>query len=223
MDRHVRGAGELIYTGKVVPVGTSAPAFRYERWVARTDNVRVATHLTYPVGPACDPVLSQRATHTPEYDLLRFEESDEQVGGVGSLDIQHDGSLFFTLRRGSRVRTKTEPAGAPVVVGPTLFGYARAHLDKLRAGASIDVRFAVLSEARTYAFTLRATRILDECTTLEMAASSFFLRLVVDSMRFEFDHRKNQISTYQGRVPPRRNGRPFDAHVHYEYAATAYR
>lgn len=216
-------AAALIYEGEVVPVDAEKPAFRYRRWVTPgPGGLHVSTHLTFEAESPYAPVVRQRAIHTADYRLREFEETHRHLGTVSSLNVAADGRLTFTVRRDSKIETASEEPGAPVVVGPTLFGYARAHLAELRARKTLNVRFAAVDRCRTYDFTLRLIPSAGSTSTVEFTAASFLVRLAVAPMRFEFDDLTGHVTSYHGLVPPRWNGKALVADVRYKYAAATF-
>ncbi len=214
--------GELIYTGEVAPLGQTHPVFQYQRFVERRDDAWVSTHLTRSSDTDAVVVL-QQATHDEAYHLTRFEEVRQQTGLTSVVDVSADGRLAFSIERGDQTERSSEGGGDPVVVGPTLFGYVRTHLDELRAGNALPIRFAVADQGRSYAFSLRLDRA-EGRTFVVMAASDFLVRLAIDAMRIEFDDGGDNVLTYRGRVPARLAGlQSFDAEVRYSYAVERYR
>jgi len=220
---------QIIYRGTVTPVGDSEPAFRYERHVAEVraedDHPagQVSTHVTFGVSSDA-PLLFQRATHSPTYELEHFEEVQGQTGTVSSVTVRADGTLRFRVQRGEEREDRSEGHGDPVVVGPTLFGFVLEHWDALERGETLPVRFAVADQARSYAFTLRRTAATDEATTVTLAASDFFVSLGIEPMQLVFDRGSRRIVRYTGRVPPLLDGRDaFDAVVDYRFDAQTYR
>ncbi len=217
--------GELVYTGAVVPRGGTTPVFRYERRVEeRPDDLQRSTHVT--LSTEGEVVLLQQATHTRDYELVRFDETSAQRGTVTTITVGADRSLTFRQEGAAKVVRKVEgggDGGAPVVVGPTLFGFVRAHLAQLRAGNDVDVRFAVPEECRTYSFVLAMSTHDRGVTTITLTPSQVLLRLVISPMRIVIDDRTGNFTSYHGRVPPLLHGSSFDANVQYTYNGSAYR
>jgi hypothetical protein len=215
--------GDLVYEGPVVPLGQDEPLFRYERRVQSAAEGRLqSTHLTFPVEGGSS-VLLHRAVHSADYRLHHFEEIHGQTGRWATVDIESDGRVSFHVRHGRETRHAMEEGGAPVVVGPTLFGFVRAHLQELIAGEALEVRFAVTDQARTYAFVLRCAESDSHRTLIRMEASDFFVRLGIDAMEIEVDSTGN-ITRYRGRVPVLRPDlEAFDAEIHYRYFVPEYR
>ncbi|MCH9687501.1 MAG: hypothetical protein K0V04_39065 [Deltaproteobacteria bacterium] len=215
--------GARIYTGSVVPKGEHQPAFWYERRVAQGPDGMVSRHLSYRAG-SDDVVLSQRAVHSEHYALRRFEEVHGQTGVVSAAQVLEDGSLELTTTRGDRTRRRTERPGAPVVVGPTLFGYVLHNWDALIGGERLPVRFAAPEQARSYEFTLQVVEATPHTTSIAFRASSALVRMGVDTMTLVFDTRTRKILRYVGRVPPRLERLAvFDAQVDYTFVAADYR
>ena len=212
--------GELVYEGDVVPSGRASPAFRYERRsrLAATGDW-VSTHLTTSLSAPDRPVVLQVATHTEDYELRAFEEIHAQLGLVSRVEVVDGGSLVFTRLRGEESLTDREGPGAPVVVGPTLFGYVLAHYAELASRRRLRIRFAAADRGRSFAFDLR----LENARTVAMVPQSPIFRLFVGAIRMTLDGTHQRITSYRGPVPPRLEGRSFDAQVGYRYARATYR
>ncbi len=216
-------AGQLIYTGRVVPEGHETAAFHYERWVEGQAKTWTSTHVTFASGSP-EPVVAQRALHSSDYTLQHFEEIHRQTGVVSSVRVRQDGGLEFSTTKKGRTHTRSEGVGAPVVVGPTLFGHVLSHWDALLDGEALAVRFAATDRGRSYPFTLRLVETTTDTTTIAFAASSPLVRMSIDTMHLVFDTSTKTIRRYVGRVPPRLDrGKVFDARVDYEFAASRYR
>lgn len=214
-------AGEHIYRGRVQPIGKAAKAdaFAYDRRVRDAGNVLVSTHLTWHADAV---ILAERATHNRDYKLSRFEASSAQDGSFGSAQVVGD-RIEFSYTVGGKERRRVQKLDAPVVVGPTLFGFALAHWDELAGGAPTRVRFAVLERLSAVAFELRLRQHDAETTTFELRASSAFVRLAIKPMHLVFDTKTRRVLSYEGRVPPKRATKrglkAFDAHVEYSFVA----
>lgn len=209
--------GTHVYDGSVVPMGADAPAFRYERWVRDEGASTQSTHATYDASGAL--VVVQRASHDEQYRLRRFEELHDQTGAVNTVEVDDDGSLHFTRRRGGQLETASEGPGAPVVVGPTLFGFVRRHLDQLTKGEVIEVRFAAADRGKSYAFELSCANA--DGSVVRFAPKSALVRLAIAPMFITFEGAG--LLRYEGRVPPRLDGDAFDARVDYTMLTERYR
>ena|GEM_PF-902844 len=197
--------GAVEYTGTVVPHGATSPSFCYERRVSEdARGARVSTHVTMAASdPRGDALVVQQATHDGDYRLQRYDEVHGQLGLRATVLVREDGTVHYAVTRGAEPTTSVEPAGAPVVVGPTLFGFVRSRLEALRTGEAIAVRFIVADRARSYPFSLRWIGVRGDTETVEMRADQWFVRLAVASMRITFDTRTREVRTYAGRIPPR--------------------
>ncbi|MEM6990005.1 MAG: hypothetical protein AAF721_05895 [Myxococcota bacterium] len=218
--------GELVYRGTVFDRSTAdGPLFRYERRVHDGPAGTTSTHLT--LDPSGEPVVVQRAEHRDGYVLERFESLQRQIGSRASVEIAEDGGVSFSLTRGGSTKVRTERAGTPVVVGPTLFGTVAHAWDALLRGDAKQVRFADVERARTFPFTIRFESQTPETTAFSMVASSALVRAVVPRMVMVFDNDTRRILRYEGLVPPLRRHRgrlePLDARVEYESVAERYR
>lgn len=215
---HEAGARE--YEGQVRPLGDASarPQFRYERWVRDEGEALGSRHVTRAADDE-RALIVHDAVHDARFELTELRVLDRSRGVVGRVQVDADRLVFERHRRG-RTRTRVEAIGAPLVAGPTLFGWARAHWDELVAGAALPVRFAVVEDARSYAFELRMSGRAAGTTTLTLTATSPLVRAAVPSMHLVFDDATGQIRSYHGRVPPpRSNGRPLDADVVYVHDA----
>lgn len=204
--------GAAIYEG-AVHTQDGARVFEYTRTSRRDGDRLVSTHRSREVTGGRE-VTRQSATHTPTYALERSVEHHEQLGVRSEVVVEGDRIDMTTVRDG-RVRTTRRRLSAPPVVGPTLFGFVLSHWEALARGESIAIRFVVPERRRTYAFDLRMPASDGETTTVVMEARRPLVRAAVPTMRIVFDSAKREILRYEGRIPPRLNGRPVDARVEY--------
>lgn len=202
--------GEVEYEGTVVPKGGAKPAFLYRRFCGPGH----ATHVTREPGNA-PWVLWQHAEHDAAFRLLGFEERHRQRNQESRLLVEVDRLRFERRPLGGDGATKVreEPLREPVVVGPTLFGFVRTHLDALRRGKTVFIRFAAADQGRTYRFGLRAED--GPVTRVTMRATSWLVRLGIAPMTITFE--EGRATSYCGRVPPLLKGSAFDAEVRYRY------
>ncbi len=164
-------------------------------------------------------VVAQAAEHDASYTLHRYVEDHQQIGMRSEVVAHGASTLTYTTHAGSRVRHRTERLRAPAVTGPTLFGFVRTHWEQLQSGQPMPVQFVVAERRRSYGFSLRMTESLNETTVVTMRANSPLLRLSVPTMRMTFDSNSRTIIRYEGRIPPRWEGRSVDARVEYEHVA----
>lgn len=164
-------------------------------------------------------VVAQAAEHDPSYALRRVVEDHQQLGIHSEVVVDGAGRLAYTTHRRGRVRHRTERLRAPAVTGPTLFGFVATHWDRLRSGEEIAVQFVVAERRRSYGFVLTMTSNAAPNSEVTMRANSPLLRLSISPMRMTFDSETHTIVRYEGRIPPRWEGRPVDARVEYQHAA----
>lgn len=219
----VTARGDTVYFGSSFALTGDArsPAFVYERRVAETEGALVSTHVTRDRDGAL--AIADSAVHGPDYTLRDYTLHTNQLGQTGAVHVGAD-AVTFELG-GAR---KVEPATLPVVVGPTLVGFIFKRLDRLRAGETLGVRFAVLDRLETLGFALTAVPSpVEGQTRVKMSASSFVIALAVAPVFFTFENEGGKLVRIEGRVPPkvRTGGRwaDFDARVEYRYVAAAYR
>jgi hypothetical protein len=217
--------GETIYFGDVFPLGEDAPepAFVYERRVAETEGGAVSTHITRRASG--EVALAESARHDRDYELVEYTLHTNQIGQSGSVRVDA-GEVSFRLSDGDAIEEATEHVSDPVVVGPTLVGYAMRHLDALREGETLTVRLAILDRLETVGFELSAIESDANGTTVEMAPSSVLVSLALDPIELTFDDARKLVRL-EGRVPPRIDGgeawSDLDARVEYRYASATYR
>lgn len=227
---HTAAADRRVYDGVVferdAPADAS-PVFRYERRVRDEGSQRVSTHLTFAASESeAPPIIALAATHTPDFDFLSIEAIDAQRGFVARARMLDAERVVFESTRDGRTRRRVERADAPVVVGPTLFGWALAHWDALLRGEAQTLRFAAIDVGRTYGFELALAEHDASTTVLSFTATSPIVRAAVPPMRLVFDSTTRKIRRYEGRVPPMlADGdrlSPLDARVEYTFAAPTY-
>lgn len=216
---------DLVYEGTVRRRGApEAPLYRYERRVLDLEEGVRSSHVTF--SPAGDPVVLHQADHSPTYALRGFHEIHTQRGLVGQVEVLEDGTAVYETTMGGRTRTRVEAPGAPLHVGPTLFGYVRTHWDSLVAGDVHPVRFVVLQKRRSYRFELQMVDGPAGTPTFAMAPTDPFVALGVPSIELVFDRDRN-ILRYEGLVPPLDGVgdrlRTLDATVTYDLVAEEYR
>lgn len=210
-----------IYRGAVFAPDGSQP-FRYARSSSDEGETRRSTHVTHDARSNALAVV-QHAEHSTDYEVHAFHESYPRRNIDSTGLLLQDGGLRIDTRNGHRRRTRVEHHDEPFIVGPTLFGFVLAHWDELVRGETIDVRFVVADRGRSYGFRLHMESSELEHTTISMTADSVWLRCSVPTIRMIFESRSRRIVRYEGRVPPRANGRTLDARVEYEHVAPRYR
>lgn len=198
--------------------GAPAP-FRYERWSDRTAPRWTSTHLTYAL-PSEALVITQRVVHSPDYTLAEFHERHGQLGTETHARVDDDGTLTIQLENGRRRTTRVEHPRAPVVTGPTLFGFVREHWSELSEGQSVRIQFLAPQRGRTYAFSLRAEAEDSTHAVVVMRPTNALLRLAIRPMRVEIDTASWRVTAYEGLVPPHdEKKKPLTGRVEYVYAA----
>jgi hypothetical protein len=220
-------AAESIYFGRVFPLKGNAgkPTYVYERRVEKREAALVSTHITRD--PSGAVILADSATHSPDYALQTYALLQNQLGHSGTIRVDKE-TIRFELFDGAKHRSRVEKRkGAVVVTGPTLVGHVFQQLDALRAGKSLEVRFAILDRLETIGFELRAAPAQPGQTRVRMRPSSFILAAVIDPIDFTFETASGKLVRLEGRVPPKvRAGdrwRDFDARVEYQFVAATYR
>jgi hypothetical protein len=214
--------GDLIYSGSVALKPGAPPTFRYVRRVQQTEGGVTASHLTCEASSEQALVL-QRATSSVGGSLRSFREIHRQTGRVSTVEVRDDGSASYSVEHGGTVSRRSEGPGAPVVVGPTLFGHVLTNWDALLSGRKLEVRFAAADRGRSYPFELSLASSDLKRTVIRFEASDWIVRLAMKPMFLEFDTASRKIVRYTGRVPPRVDGKDIDAIVDYVQASDTYR
>jgi len=207
-------AGTRTYRGEVSPKEGGPALFSYERRVTRLAKGLRSAHVTY--APQGSVVVLQSALHDEHYQLSRFDEAHLQAATYGSVVLNGE-HVQLCFEEQGQAREASERVEAPVVVGPTLFGFLLRHREVLRHGGQLEFRFAVLSRLETIGFVAESEP--GEGLRVRLVPESAFIRLLVYPLTVEFDARGQQLRRYVGPVPPlrERDGElePFDASVRY--------
>jgi hypothetical protein len=218
--------GERIYEGRVFSEDSTrkTPLYWYDRRVRDDGDRLISTHITRD--SAGEVVVTQSAEHDANYDLRRANLIQRQSGLAGSVEMIGK-EARFTLAESGRVRTATEVVDAPVIAGPTTFGFIVAHWDALARGEAVPVRFAVLEMNKSIGFVLERVAESGGRTTIRMNASSWLIRRFLSPTYFYFDSATRKVVGYDGRVPPLEHVgdklRALDARVRYTHIATVFR
>lgn len=216
--------GSLVYSGCVTTTQQSAPGYWYERRVWRRGNAWSAMHRTFattdPAGHA--PLVEQTVLHGDGYALVAYAEQHHQLGHRAEIAVEDEG-IRFTVEEGGRRTTRRVKHRAPVVVGPTLFGFVMHHRARMARGERVALDFAVASRARLYRFV--ATQETNEGGTsrFRVRPRSAILRWVVGDLLIVFEPSSDRVVAYEGPIPvvdPR--GRGLRARVAYSYPAGAH-
>ena len=190
---------------------------------AAADGLR-STHVTFD--PTGNVVVVQGANHTASYELTRVDLIHGQTGVSGSVEVTGN-QLTFTLVEDGKSSVTTEQVSAPVVSGPTMFGYIVTHWNELMRGESLPIRFVIIERKETIGFKLARVDAPVGRTAIRMTPSNWLMKLAVPSTSFEFDTATRKVLEYTGRVPPMEvvNGalKTLDARVTYEFKAPAFR
>jgi len=153
--------------------------------------------------------------HDRSFTLASFEEIHAQTGVRSAVTVATGGQLHFLVSNGSAA---DEGPGDPVVVGPTLFGYALAHWAELSRGERLAIRFAVPAAGRSYPFVLELERSAAG-TRVWMKPGALWLKLFTGDIWFDLDPATARVLRYQGPVPPLVGGRAVDARVDYTFSS----
>jgi hypothetical protein len=219
-------AGELVYEGAVFPMPPeSAQLFSYQRRISSIENGFVSSHITRDTSG--DVVVVESAQFSPTYAVTRFDAIHREAGYSGSVVVTEGRHLVYELNRGGRITRATEAVHDPIVTGPSLHGFIRAHWDTLAAGKKLPVRLVVLAQMETYGFEIARAEATDGRVAFSITPSNFLVRLALDPLRVEFDATSRNVVRYVGRVPPmqRVGGKlaALDARVDYTSYSPSYR
>jgi hypothetical protein len=221
-------AGALVYRGSTFPHRQSVgnPLFRYDRRVLDTATGSTASHITSD--PAGRVIILESATLSNQYDVRRFEVTNQQSGFSGSVQVSNDGRrLEYELNENGKVSKASEDVSDPVVCGPSLFGFIQRHWEPLNAGATIHVRMVVLQEKTTYGFDLKFGKSTNDQAMFTLTPSNFLIRMAIAPLTVTLDVRTKSPVRYEGRVPPMESVdgklKSLDARVEYTSVSPVYR
>jgi hypothetical protein len=220
-------AGERIYEGQVYSRDTTrgAPLFRYDRRVRATPSGFVTTHLTHAADGGV--IVTQVASHDSLYRVSSANMIQRQSGLAGSVEALAGDSLRFTLLKDGKPSMRIEGAGAPLVAGPTMFGFIVVNWAALERGEKVPMRYTVLESNRSYTFDLELTSRSADSTVIRMLPSSWILKRIVGPTYFYFDPRTRKVTGYDGQVPPLETVdgklRSLTARVRYTHHSAAFR
>ena len=225
LEQSPTAAGDQVYEGRVYALdGRPNPLFSYERRVQTVDSSVTSTHITHdPTGAV---VVMQSAAHTPTYELQRADMIHRQTGATASVVVIGEEAVF-TLHDGTHATSTRERLEAPLVAGPTTFGYILAHWAELTRGETLPIRFAVLERGESIGFALKQVEAPDGRTIIRMKPTNLLVRLAVAPTYVQFDTTSRRILEYTGRVPPLEQVgnrlKTLDARVAYAFVAPAFR
>ena len=221
-------AGALVYRGSTFPNRQSmgVPLFRYDRRVLDAAAGTTASHITSD--PAGRVIILESATLSNQYDVRRFEVTNQQSGFSGSVHVSNDGRrLEYELNENGKVSKASEDVSAPVVCGPSLFGFIQRQWEPLKAGATIPVRMVVLQEKTTYGFDLKFGKSTNDQAMFTLTPSNFLIRMAIAPLTVTLDARTKAPVRYEGRVPPMESVdgklKSLDARVEYTSVSPVYR
>ena len=221
-------AGTLVYRGDTFTQRTpaGAPLYRYERRVLATPKGLTASHITSD--PAGRVIIAESALISPDYEIQRFEATNQQSGVTGSVQISKGGRhLEYELNDNGKISTASEDVSDLVVSGLSLFGFILKNWDQLVAGISLPVRMLVLKDKTTYGFDLKFEKLANGHASFTLTPSNFLIRMAIAPLRVVFDTNTKTAVRYEGRVPPMENVsgklKDLDARVEYTSITPAYR
>jgi hypothetical protein len=221
-------AGALVYRGATFTQRTPAgdPLYRYERRVLTTPTGLAASHITSD--PAGRVIIVESATLSPQYEVRRFEATNQQAGFSGSVQVSDDGRhLEYELNDNGKLTKASEDVSDPVVSGPSMFGFILKNWEPLKGGTSLPVRMLVLKEKTTYGFDVKYEKQVNGQASFTVTPSSFLIRMAIAPLRVVFDATTKAPVRYEGRVPPQENVsgklKDLDARVEYTTVSPVYR
>jgi hypothetical protein len=221
-------AGTLVYRGATFTQrdSTSVPLYRYERRVVAAPTGLNVSHITSD--PAGRVIIVESASLSNQYEIRRFDTTNQQAGFTGSVQVSNDGRhLTYELNDNGRITKASEDVSDPVVSGPSMFGFILKNWEPLKAGTSLPVRMLVLKEKTTYGFDIKFEKQVSGQASFTITPSNFLIRMAIAPLRVVFDANTKTPLRYEGRVPPLENVagklKDLDARVEYSAAAPAYR
>lgn len=102
-------------------------------------------------------------------------------------------------------KTSSEDATDNLVVPATLVPYLRSFNAELLSNKALKVRMAVLDRGRSYEFEVKKVRTeklanSETVVVLELKATSFFVRAMVDPMYFHLDPTNFELNSFEGKT-----------------------
>jgi hypothetical protein len=125
----------------------------------------------------------------------------------------------------SEQNTKVLSVGAAdrIVLGQDLHQFARAKLDELAEGSSLDVRFGIPSRLDLYDFKIESEHSSNPgVVRLQIRINSWILALYAPSLEVEYERRTHRLLSYRGvsnLTGP--DGRPLNVLIRYRYEEDA--
>ena len=214
--------GTLVYRGETFAQRTpSGPAlFRYERRVQSAAAGLTASHLTRDAAGRL--LIAEQAVMSGSYAVQRFDVVNQQLGFSGSVQVSQSGRrLEYELHQDGKVSRASEEVSAPVVTGPSMFGFIAQNWESLQAGATLPVRMVVLKEKTTYGFDIKLDKQANGQAHFSVTPSNFVIRMAIAPLKVVLDATTRNAVRYEGRVPPMENvsGKLKDLDARVEYTA----
>ena len=123
--------------------------------------------------------------------------------------VRDGDEVVFRQHWKGEVHERREPWSDFFAAGPTVVPWMRGRWDALLAGKTLEIRFGVLDQVRSFGFKLKRDhdRSWNFRTVIVMRASSFLLRIFIDPIEFHFDTASGRLLAIEGRsLPVRQEG-----------------
>jgi hypothetical protein len=135
--------------------------------------------------------------------FLSSESHHLQLGAEASILVEQD-SVHFRYTRDGVVKTNQEPLTPNFVTHASMLPYLQQHLEALKKGETIPVRFAIPERLETIAFDFKKKAILPSGDIeLKMVPSFFLIALFAPSFDFTLTEDGSFVKTFQGIGLPR--------------------
>lgn len=172
---------------------------------------------------AGETVMTEMATMRGE-KLTSQSVEQLQIGEAYELNLDNQSATFRTFKitngsRGTAIETETREVGENFITGPITESYLQARWPVLMSGTPVRVDFGIFEISKAIGF--KFTKVDETATTVtvEMRPSNFFISMLVDTIRIEFDKERKRMVHFKGRTPLREQvqGRwkPLDAEIIY--------
>jgi hypothetical protein len=104
------------------------------------------------------------------------------IGETSSVRVT-GAQIQFDFRRGAVRKRETLTTDGVFLTGPAVFAFIHEHVDELRAGKELEIKYGVLDRLDQYTFKLRAERAPGgEADRIQIRAKSLFVRMAIDPL-----------------------------------------
>ncbi len=168
-------------------------------------------------------VMTERAIL--KYGKITYQYVEQlQIAEAYELKVDGGKATFQTFslaygKKGPPVQTKTVAVGTEFMTGPMTEIFLQKQWAELSQGKSIRVEFGIFELSKAVDFKFKKISDKPEVMEIEMRPANFFISLLVEPIRIEFNKESKRMVHFKGRTPLREqsNGRwtAIDAEIIY--------